>query len=82
MSQAVEGQETRFLVDTQQPYAQVLLEYRPSGLVVASYVYGHGLISQARDGARVFADQVRFDLFDRGDAGQGAAFGDRARPSR
>jgi RHS repeat-associated protein len=44
------GVETRYLIDTVQPYAQVALEYRPSGLVVASYVYGNGLISQNRVG--------------------------------
>jgi len=44
------GVETRYLIDTVQPYAQVLLEYRPSGLIVASYVYGNGLISQSRGG--------------------------------
>ena len=30
VSQTVDGQETRFLIDTQQPFAQVLLEYRPA----------------------------------------------------
>jgi RHS repeat-associated protein len=50
VAQTADGQETRYLIDTVQPYAQVLLEYRPSGLVVASYVYGNGLISQNRAG--------------------------------
>ena len=50
VSQTTAGQETRYLIDTVQPYAQVLLEYRPSGLIVASYVYGNGLISQSRGG--------------------------------
>src|SRR5262249_38772367 len=54
VSQVVGGQETRFLIDTVQPYPQVLLEYRPSGLVTASYTYGNSMISQARDGARSF----------------------------
>ena len=54
VSQTVGGQETRFLIDTEQPFAQVLLEYRPSGLITASYVYGHDLISQSRDGASSF----------------------------
>ena len=39
VSQTVSGQETRFLIDTVQPYAQVLVEYRPSGLITASYVW-------------------------------------------
>ena len=51
VSQTTAGQETRYLIDTVQPYAQVLLEYRPSGLIVASYVYGNALISQNRGGA-------------------------------
>jgi RHS repeat-associated protein len=48
VSQTTAGQQTRYLIDTVQPYAQVLLEYRPSGLIVASYVYGNSLISQKR----------------------------------
>jgi len=50
VSQSTAGEETRYLIDTVQPYAQVLLEYRPSGLIVASYVYGNALISQNRGG--------------------------------
>ena len=48
VSQTVSGQETRLLIDTVQRYAQVLLEYRPSGLITASYVFGNSLISQNR----------------------------------
>ena len=48
VSQIVDGQETRLLIDTMQQYAQVLLEYRPSGLITASYVFGNSLISQNR----------------------------------
>jgi RHS repeat-associated protein len=48
VSQTVSDEETRYLIDTVQPYAQVLLEYRPGGLIVASYVYGNSLISQKR----------------------------------
>ncbi len=54
VSQTVDGAETRFLIDTVQPYAQVVLEYRPSGLVLVSYVYGNDLISQLRGGAKSF----------------------------
>src|SRR5262249_4567742 len=54
VAQIVDGQETRFLIDTVQPYAQVLLEYRPSGLIVTSYVYGNGLIEQSPGGAKSF----------------------------
>jgi RHS repeat-associated protein len=48
VSQKVGGAETRYLIDTVQAYPQVLLEYRPGGLVVVSYVYGNDLISQTR----------------------------------
>jgi RHS repeat-associated protein len=54
VSQTTGGVETRFLLDQVQPYQQVALEYRPSGLVVVSYVHGNDLVSQKRDGARSF----------------------------
>jgi RHS repeat-associated protein len=44
------GVETRYLIDTVQPYPEVLLEYRPGGLIVASYVYGDQLLEQTRSG--------------------------------
>jgi RHS repeat-associated protein len=47
--QTVAGEETRFLVDKNRDYAQVLEEYTPSKIIKASYVYGHDLISQLRD---------------------------------
>jgi RHS repeat-associated protein len=50
VSQTVGAQETRFLIDTVQPYAQVVLEYSPSGAINAAYVYGNSLISQLRNG--------------------------------
>jgi RHS repeat-associated protein len=51
VASTTDGVETRFLVDTVQRYAQVALEYRPSGLVLASYVYGDQLLSETRNGA-------------------------------
>jgi RHS repeat-associated protein len=54
VSQTAGGQETRFLIDTVQAYAEVALEYRPSGLITASYVYGNGLISQVQSGMKSF----------------------------
>lgn len=54
VSQALNGQETRFLIDTNRDYAQVLEEYTPGGSVNVSYVYGHDLISQNRGGDRSF----------------------------
>ncbi|MCC3519827.1 MAG: hypothetical protein JGK25_31040 [Microcoleus sp. PH2017_18_LLB_O_A] len=50
----VNGQETRYLIDANQPYAQVLEEYAPGGAVQTSYVYGNDLISQNRGGVRSF----------------------------
>src|SRR5262249_7645552 len=49
VAQAVNGLETRYLVDTVQPNPNVLLEYQPSAHVDVSYVYGHHLISQQRN---------------------------------
>ncbi|MFM5983985.1 MAG: RHS repeat domain-containing protein, partial [Sphaerospermopsis kisseleviana] len=48
------GEETRFLVDKNLDYAQVLEEYTPSKIIKASYIYGHDLISQLRDTERSF----------------------------
>ncbi len=48
VAQAVDGQETRFLVDTNHPYAQVLEEYTPGGVIKVSYIHGLDLISQTR----------------------------------
>jgi RHS repeat-associated protein len=54
ISQTVNGDETRFLVDKNRDYAQVLQEYTPSKIIKASYVYGHDLISQLRNSQRSF----------------------------
>jgi RHS repeat-associated protein len=54
VSETAGGQETRFLLDTAAPLAQVPLEYRPSGLITASFVYGNSLISQTRCGVQSF----------------------------
>jgi RHS repeat-associated protein len=54
VSSKVNGEETRFLIDTVQPYAQVLEEYTPGGVIKVSYVYGNDLISQNRSGAKSF----------------------------
>jgi RHS repeat-associated protein len=52
--QTVAGEETRFLVDKNRDYAQVLEEYTPSKIVKTSYIYGYDLISQLRDAKRSF----------------------------
>jgi RHS repeat-associated protein len=50
----INGTETRFLVDPNQPYAQVLEEYSPSGTVQVAYVYGLDLISQTQGAIRSY----------------------------
>ena len=50
VSQTVNSEETRFLLDKNRPYAQVLEEYTPGGILKVSYVHGHDLISQNRHG--------------------------------
>jgi len=54
ISQIVNGEETRFLVDKNRDYAQVLEEYTPSKIIKASYIYGNDLISQLRNNQRSF----------------------------
>lgn len=44
----VDGVETRYLVDTNLSFAQVLEEYSIDGKVQTSYVFGHDLIFQKR----------------------------------
>ncbi len=51
----VDGEETRFLIDTnQQQYAQVIEEYKANGTVEASYVHGWDLISQTNADGRIY----------------------------
>ncbi|WP_190316054.1 RHS repeat-associated core domain-containing protein [Pseudanabaena sp. UWO310] len=45
--------ETRYLIDANRPYAQVLEEYNSDGSQV-SFVYGNNLISQNRNGNKSF----------------------------
>ncbi len=47
-AQTSDGEETRFLIDSNRPYAQVLKEYTPGGIIKVSYVHGLDLISQNR----------------------------------
>jgi RHS repeat-associated protein len=54
VSSKVDTDVTRYLIDTVQPYAQVLEEYTPGGVIQVSYVYGNGLISQNRNGSKSF----------------------------
>ncbi len=54
VAQSVSGQEMRFLIDTNQPFAQVLEEYAPGVAAEVFYVYGNDLIFQERDGEQSF----------------------------
>lgn len=54
VGQTVDGQETRYLIDTVQPYAQVHEEYTAGGIIKVSYVHGYDLVSQNRAGAKTF----------------------------
>jgi RHS repeat-associated protein len=51
----VNGEETRFLIDTnQQQYAQVVEEYKPNSPSITSFVYGWDLISQEDTNGRIY----------------------------
>ena len=54
VSQTVDGAETRFLLDKNRPFSQVLEEYTPGGILLASYVHGLDLVSQNREGVKSF----------------------------
>src|SRR5262249_26835937 len=48
------GRETRYLIDANRPFTDVVEEYAPGGAVTVSYAHGLGRISQDRGGARSF----------------------------
>lgn len=50
VSSSIDGVETNYLLDTTQPFAQVLEEYAADGTTLASYTYGNSIISQNRNG--------------------------------
>jgi RHS repeat-associated protein len=54
VGKTVDGAATRFVVDGNQQYAQVIEERDGAGSLVAGYVYGADLISQARGGAESY----------------------------
>jgi RHS repeat-associated protein len=54
VAEVVAGQETRFLVDANRSFAEVLEEYVPGAGTTVSYVYGNNLISQTRAGQQMF----------------------------
>jgi RHS repeat-associated protein len=54
VSQTIDGQQTKYLVDANRPFAQVLEEFAPGAAAAVSYVYGNQLISQNRGGVQSF----------------------------
>ena len=50
----IDGVEIRYLIDANQPYAQIIEEYTPEGETKATYTYGQDLISQNRNGLTSF----------------------------
>ncbi|HPA16325.1 MAG TPA: putative Ig domain-containing protein [Verrucomicrobiae bacterium] len=52
VSKTVDGSETRFLIDQNRPFQEVLEEYLPGGTLTARYTHGLDLISQTRGGSR------------------------------
>lgn len=56
VASTIDGNETRYLVDDNRTYAQVLEEYKPGRTSLARYVYDNGadLISQTRAGVKSF----------------------------
>lgn len=53
VASSVDGDETRYLIDANRPYAQVVEEYAADGTIRAGYTVGHHhLISQTRGGTR------------------------------
>ncbi|NER00399.1 MAG: RHS repeat-associated core domain-containing protein [Cyanothece sp. SIO2G6] len=49
VSSTVNGEETRYLIDTNRPYAEVVEEYTPGQTPDVSYVHGIEVISQTQD---------------------------------
>ena len=54
VAKTLNGDETRYLIDANRQYAQVLEEYNSDMGSEVSYVYGNELISQTRDGETSF----------------------------
>ena len=54
VASVVNGQETRYLIDTNLPHSQVVEEYSPNGSSQVSYVYGRDLISVNGGGVKTF----------------------------
>ncbi|MBE9178151.1 EndoU domain-containing protein [Oculatella sp. LEGE 06141] len=55
-----DGQETRYIVDANQPYAQVLEEYASNDTLLTSYIYGNDLISQTQYDSQTYVDSTTY----------------------
>jgi RHS repeat-associated protein len=55
-----DGQETRYIVDANQPYAQVLEEYANNDTLLTSYIYGNDLISQTHYDSQTYVDSTTY----------------------
>jgi RHS repeat-associated protein len=54
VSSKTAGVETRYLVDSNRPHAQVMMEYDVNGNSIVDYTYGISLISQQRSSVTAF----------------------------
>ena len=54
IAEIINGVETRFLVDSEETYAQIVEEYQPNGAIDAEYTFGNALISQEQEGEETF----------------------------
>lgn len=54
VGKTVDGDETRYLIDELQPYAQVIEQYDENDALEVAYTYGEDLIAQVEDGETVY----------------------------
>jgi RHS repeat-associated protein len=54
VARTTDGKETRYLIDSNREYAEVLEEYAPGGSATTSYVHGNDLIAETRSGQTLF----------------------------
>ena len=54
VAEIINGVETRFLVDSEASFSQLIEEYLPDGTVEAEYTVGNSLISQEQGGEEAF----------------------------
>jgi RHS repeat-associated protein len=54
VASSLDGQQTYYLIDDSQTYAQVLEEYNNTGTLQVAYTFGNDLINQTRNGLTTF----------------------------